>query len=631
LTATSAEPDQDVRLYKILSDILMEWRTPISAMDESRDAAGELTDARVSPHEQIDALSGAVEDLAGQFTLRPLLQRILRRAVSLLGAGAGSICTVDEKSGTYRKEADLGVGCQEGEVFPLAEGVTGAVVAHRGPRVFDSYSDVPGGHVDAEDRDRLCATVAVPIEWRSGIIGVCVVFSTDPRTRFSSEDVELLELFAKHAAIAITNSRLHLEAEQRARGLAVSAERERVARDVHDTVARALGSILVHMDGLDAGDQAPRLEAARTAARAALAETRRTVLGLGPSLLDLQPLDHAVAVELAWVRSTTGIRTDLVVTGDPPELESEVGSHALRVVQEALTNVVAHAGAALVRVGVMYGTDDLVVVVEDDGCGFDPADAAVRRTGLGLTGVVARAHQIGADLRIESTPGWGTRIRVRIPYAPSGAAGRARAMTPWRVLVGDRRPVIRAGLVRLLAQAEPEIQVVGEIADAREVVDAVRVLEPDVALLDLHMPGLDGARLTSYIRSASPGVSVLVMTDDLSDELLQEAVRAGARGCVGSDLDGPALVRAVLAAARGDVLLTGSVLRRFADRDRPRPDGLTEREREVRSLVERGLPDKKIAAALGISVKTIEKHVGAILRKTGAPNRTALAHRAAIH
>jgi DNA-binding NarL/FixJ family response regulator len=100
---------------------------------------------------------------------------------------------------------------------------------------------------------------------------------------------------------------------------------------------------------------------------------------------------------------------------------------------------------------------------------------------------------------------------------------------------------------------------------------------------------------------------------------------------VGSDLDGPALVRAVLAAARGDVLLTGSVLRRFADRDRPRPDGLTEREREVRSLVERGLPDKKIATALGISVKTIEKHVGAILRKTGAPNRTALAHRAAIH
>ncbi|WP_127356830.1 hybrid sensor histidine kinase/response regulator transcription factor [Actinacidiphila soli] len=586
---------------------------------------------RAGPHAQVDALSGAVEDLAGQFALQPLLHRILRRAVSLLGAGAGSISTVDEKAGTYRKEASLGVGCQEGRIFPLAEGATGAVVAHRGPRVFDSYSEVRGGHVDAADRDRLHATVAVPIEWRGEIIGVCVVFSTDPATRFDKEDVELLNVFAKHAAIAIANARLHREAEERARRLAVSAERERVARDVHDTMARALGTILLHMDALDVPDQAPRLHAARAAARAALVETRRTVLGLGPSLLELHSLDDAIAAELAWVRSTASIRTDLVVTGDSPQLDPDVGAHALRMVQEALTNVVAHAGAAQVRVGVMYGADEVTVVVEDDGRGFDPADVAVRRTGLGLTGIVARARQLGADLRIESTPGWGTRIRVRIPYAPEGENHEVGEGAPWRVLVVDPRPVVRAGLVRLLDRAEPEIQVVGEIADAREAVDAVRVLDPHVVLLDLRMPGLDGARLTSYLRSARPGTAVLVMTDDLSDPLLPEAVHAGARGCVGSDLDGPALVRAVLAATRGDVLLTESVLRGFADRDQPKQDPLTEREREVRALVERGLPDKKIATALGISVKTVEKHVGAVLRKTGAPNRTALAHRAVRH
>ncbi len=589
-----------------------------------------VSGAAAGPNAQVDALSGAIEDLAGQFALGPLLHRILRRAVSLLGAGAGSISTVDERAGTYRKEADLGVGCQEGKIFPLAEGATGAVVAHRGPLVFDSYAEVRGGHVDPADRERLHATVAVPIEWSNEIIGVCVVFSTDPAARFTKEDVELLDVFAKHAAIAIANSRLHREAEERARRLAVSAERERVVREVHDTVARALGSILLHMDALEVPGGSPRLEAARAAARSALTETRRTVLGLGPSLLELHSLDEAIAVELAWVRSTAGLRTDLVVTGgDRPQLEPRVGIPALRVVQEALTNVVAHAGAGLIRVGVMYGTDDVVVVVEDDGRGFDPADVAVRRTGLGLTGIVARSHRLGADLQIESTPGWGTRVRVRIPYAAPGQDGRAGTTTPWRVLVVDRRPVVRAGLVRLLARAEPEIQVVGEIADAREVVDAVRVLEPDVVLLDLRMPGLDGPRLTSYVRSASPDTAVLVLTDDFGDELLPEAVRAGARGCVGSDLDGPALVRAVLAAIRGDVLLTERVLRRFADRGRPPPDPLTDREREVRSLMERGLPDKRIATALGISVKTVEKHVGAVLRKTGAPNRTALAHLAA--
>ncbi len=586
-------------------------------------------DWRVSPHAQVDALSGAVEDLAGQFALQPLLHRILRRAVSLLGAGAGSVSTVDERAGTYRKEADLGVGCQEGRVFPLDEGATGAVVAHRGPRVFDSYADVPGGHVDPADRERLHATVAVPIEWRDEIIGVCVVFSTDPETRFGKADVELLHVFAKHAAIAIANARLHHEAEERARGLAVSAERERVVRDVHDTVARALGSILLHLDADGSPAPADRVDAARAAARSALAETRRTVLGLGPSLLEPHSLDDAITAELAWAHSTSGIRTDLVVTGRRPRLRADVRAHALRLVQEALTNVVAHAHAELVRVGVMYGADEVAVVVEDDGRGFDPADAGVRRGGLGLTGIVARAQQFGAELRIESTPGWGTRIRARVPYAAAGPDREPGGAASWRILVVDRRAVVRAGLVRLLAQAEPEIEVVGEIADARQVVGAVRALEPDVVLLDLRMPGLDGARLTSYVRSASPGTAVLMMTDDLSDELLKEAVHAGARGCVGSDLDGPGLARAVLAATRGESLLTERTLRGFADGDRPAPDHLTDRERQVRALVERGLPDKRIAAMLAISVKTVEKHVGAVLRKTGAPNRTALAHRAA--
>ncbi|WP_329455297.1 response regulator [Streptomyces sp. NBC_01497] len=584
---------------------------------------------RISTDAQLDALSGAVEDLAGQFALQPLLHRILRRAVALLGAGAGSISTVDERAGTYRKEADLGVGCQEGRVFPLAEGATGAVVTRRGPCLFDSYSEVRGGHVDPADRERLHATLAVPIEWRGDIIGVCVVFSTDPTTRFTGEDVELLGLFARHAAIAITNARLHREAEERARRLAVGAERERVVRDVHDTVARALGSIITHMDAAEIQDPAGRLEAARAAARTALVETRRTVLGLGPSLLELPSLDDALAVELDWVRSTAAVRTDLVVTGERRALDADLGAAALRLVQEALTNVVAHAAASHVRVGVMYGDDELSVVVEDDGRGFDPHDSSVRRAGLGLTGIVTRARRLGAELQIESTPGWGTRIRLRIPYVREGAGSGGSAVTACRVLVVDRRPVVRAGLVRLLGGAEPEVQVVGEVGDAREVVDAVRVLEPDVVVLELRMPGLDGARLTSYVRAASPATAVLVMTDDLGDELLQEAVYAGASGCVGSDLDGPAVVRAVLAATRGDALLSERVLRGFADRDRPRPEALTDREREVRALVEQGLPDKKIASVLGIAVKTVEKHVGAVLRKTGAPNRTALAHRAA--
>ena len=89
-------------------------------------------------------LIAVAEDLAGEFSLRPLLERILRRCTELLGCDAGSICSVDEAAGTYRKEADIGVACQSGRVFPLTEGMTGAVVACRAPVWFARYDDEIG-------------------------------------------------------------------------------------------------------------------------------------------------------------------------------------------------------------------------------------------------------------------------------------------------------------------------------------------------------------------------------------------------------------------------------------------------------------------------------------------------------
>jgi hypothetical protein len=113
------------------------------------------------PHSRQDVTARAAgliavaEDLAGEFSLRPLLARILRRCTELLGCHAGSICSVDEANGTYRKEADIGVACQSGQVFPLTEGMTGAVVARRAPVWFARYDEVHGGHVAAQERATL--------------------------------------------------------------------------------------------------------------------------------------------------------------------------------------------------------------------------------------------------------------------------------------------------------------------------------------------------------------------------------------------------------------------------------------------------------------------------------------------
>jgi GAF domain-containing protein len=197
---------------------------------------------------QLDSLAVMAGDLAGQFKLEPLLARILRHTLELLDCNTGSICTVDEVAGIYRKEVDLGVGCRSGQTFPLNEGVTGEIVRARKAVIFSAYADVHGGHISPEERDALHGVLGVPIRWNGSIIGACIVFSRDPDRMFTDEDVSLVELFATHAAIAITNARLHASEAERRSEAAVVAERERVLRDVHDTVSRGLASLLLYLD-----------------------------------------------------------------------------------------------------------------------------------------------------------------------------------------------------------------------------------------------------------------------------------------------------------------------------------------------------------------------------------------------
>src|ERR1700750_1364866 len=124
-------------------------------------------------------LIAVAEELAGEFSLRPLLEQILRRCTELLGCDAGSICSVDEAAGVYRKEADIRVACNSGAVYALTEGMTGAVGARGAPLCLARYEDVPGGHVAAESRATLRGVIGVPLEWRGRLIGGCIVVNRE--------------------------------------------------------------------------------------------------------------------------------------------------------------------------------------------------------------------------------------------------------------------------------------------------------------------------------------------------------------------------------------------------------------------------------------------------------------------
>jgi DNA-binding NarL/FixJ family response regulator len=207
-----------------------------------------------------------------------------------------------------------------------------------------------------------------------------------------------------------------------------------------------------------------------------------------------------------------------------------------------------------------------------------------------------------------------------------------------RVLVVDDQVLFREALVTLLG-ARPEVEVVGEAGDGQQALERAAALQPDVVLMDLHMPVLDGIATTRRLRVEQPGVRVLALTTFDDDEDVFAALRAGALGYLLKDVSSDRLVEAVLSAARGESVLQPSVaakvVARFAQLDdAPRPRSqplvvpLSERELDVLRLLADGCSNREIAAALFLAEGTVKNHVTNVLGKLGARDRTQAALRA---
>ena len=205
-------------------------------------------------------------------------------------------------------------------------------------------------------------------------------------------------------------------------------------------------------------------------------------------------------------------------------------------------------------------------------------------------------------------------------------------MTEIRLLLVDDHPVVRRGL-RGYLELEPDFTVVGEAGDGEEALRAIAETRPDVVLLDLKMPGLDGQGVLERLASVDDAPRVLVLTSATDAERVPNAITAGAAGFVYKDIDPDALASAIRTVHSGQLLLAPVAMRGLMNGNGTAPSApsLTPRESQVLGLIAKGQTNRQIARALGVSEKTVKTHVTNLLRRIGAADRTQAALWAVRH
>lgn len=500
-------------------------------------------------------------------------------------------------------------------------------------------------------RENITAILFAMLHHGETIRGALVVYP-DAERQFMPAELAVFQSLADQATLAVAMTRL-LDQQ---REIAVMEERQRLAAEIHDTVAQSLVSLILQIEMAQTSVESEEREAAREAlttahdqAKRALGDTRRAVQGLFPASLErLSPIE-AIAEEARQFQAQEGVPAQFLSTGEEQTLLPEQRGALLRIAQESLSNIRKHAQAQRVRVGLSYGAAEVTLMVEDDGIGFDSAarPAPGSQGGYGLFGMNERARVLGGEVQIESTPGWGTRVRAVLPYQPASSLAQRAGITTIhepigapvvlpngltdgviRVLIADDHVVARQG-IRAMLEASGDIAVIGEAADGAEATEQARRLRPDVVLMDLQMPNVDGLEGLRRIHAEQPDLSVVILTTFQTDTAVVEALGAGARGFLLKDAEPADLIAAVRAARRGEALLAPGVTDRLAalatgqtGKEVGAAGILNEREREILELLAQGARNKEIAAQLFITAKTVEYHLSNLFGKLSVSNRT---------
>ncbi len=367
----------------------------------------------------LEAMSEAMLAIAAEREVEPVLRRLVRAARELASA----------------RYAALGIPDGQGAFAQfITEGMSDELIAAMGPLprthgLLGAMLESPDPHRTADIRrdprfrgwwpsahPQMRSFLGVPVVARGEVIAAFYLTDREGAEDFTTEDQRLIEMLAAHAAVAIENARL----AERGRELSIVEERNRLARELHDSVSQKLfglvltaeaAATLLDRDSAAAGEQVARLG---ELAQEALTELRELIFELRPLSLEQEGLAATLRKQVEMLRRVHGREIELRIAGSAacaPDAEADV----LRVAQEALANALRHAGAERIELRMEARDGRLLVVVADDGAGFDPADPALRSRRLGLTSMEERARALGGTLAVVSRVGEGTTVTLEVP------------------------------------------------------------------------------------------------------------------------------------------------------------------------------------------------------------------------
>jgi signal transduction histidine kinase len=365
-------------------------------------------------------MSDVVLSIAAELSVEPVLQRIVAAARDLVGARYAALGVPDADGDGFARFLTVGMSQELIErigPLPRRHGLLGAMLGDRVSYRTDDITADPRFEWWPAAHPRMRSFLGVPIVSRGDVIGA--LYLTDKEGGFDDADQRLIELLAAHAAIAIENARLY----ELSRELSVTEERNRLARELHDSMSQQLFSLVLtaetalNLVRTDPERAEGELRTVKELARATMAELRSLIFELRPATLAAEGLVATVRHHAEVLGRVHGVPVEVSVAGarrlDPAR---ELALH--RVVQEALHNALQHAAASRVAVDLDLAGDPLTVTVADDGIGFDPDAPGLRSRRLGLTSMRERARALGGSLVLDTAPGRGTTVRLRVPAEP---------------------------------------------------------------------------------------------------------------------------------------------------------------------------------------------------------------------